>query len=102
MDPAKRTVEARRKRLDGLADIFPLPDDVQRSEFELGGIRSVRLEPPGAGDDVLLYLHGGGYGGGSPKSHSELAARLARAAGAIAVVPAYRLAPEHTYPAARD
>jgi epsilon-lactone hydrolase len=102
MDPAERTVEARRKRLDGLADIFPLPDDVERSELELGGVRSVRLEPPGAGDDVLLYLHGGGYGGGSPKSHSELAARLARAAGAVAIVPGYRLAPEYTYPAALD
>jgi epsilon-lactone hydrolase len=102
MDPAQRSVEARRKRLDGLADVFPLPDDVKRSETELGGIHGVRLEPPEAGDDVLLYLHGGGYGGGSSKSHSELAARLARAAGAIAIVPDYRLAPEHTYPAALD
>ncbi len=101
-DPATRTIEERRDRLDGLARIFPLPDDVERSEIELGGVPAVRLKPPEAGEDVLFYLHGGGYGGGSALSHSELAARLARAAGAVAVLPEYRLAPEHTFPAALD
>lgn len=101
-DPATRTIEERRDRLDGLARIFPLPDDFERSEIELGGVPSVRLKPPEAGEDVLFYLHGGGYGGGSALSHSELAARLARAAGAVAVLPEYRLAPEHTFPAALD
>jgi len=101
-DPSTRTMEERRDRLDGLAKIFPLPDDVERTEIDLGGVPGVRLEPPGAGDDLLLYLHGGGYGGGSSRSHSELAARLARAAGAVAVLPDYRLAPEHSFPAALD
>ncbi len=101
-DPATRTIQERRDRLDGLANIFPLPGDVARMEIELGGVPAVRLEPPEAGDDVLLYLHGGGYGGGSARSHSELAARLARAAGATAVLPEYRLAPEHPFPAALD
>lgn len=101
-DPATRTVEERRDRLDGLARVFPLPDDVSRTELRLGGVPCVRLEPPGAGDGVLLYLHGGGYGGGSARSHSELAARLARAAGMVAVLPEYRLAPEHPFPAALD
>ena len=101
-DPATRTIQQRRARLDGLADVFPLPDDVERIEIDLGGVPSVRLTPPRAGDDVLLYLHGGGYGGGSATSHSEMAARIARAAGAVAVLPEYRLAPEHTFPAALD
>ncbi len=102
-DPATRTIQQRRARLDGLADLFPLPDDVERIEVDLGGVPSVQLTPPGAtGDDVLLYLHGGGYGGGSATSHSEMAARIARAAGAVAVLPEYRLAPEHTFPAALD
>jgi acetyl esterase/lipase len=101
-DPATRTIEERRQRLDGLADIFPLPDDVERAEIDLGGVPSVRLTPPGAGEDVLLYIHGGGYAGGSARSHSEMAARLARAAGAVAVLPEYRLAPEHPFPAAFD
>ena len=101
-DPAKRTVQERRDRLDGLANVFPLPDDVARSEIELGGVPCVRLEPPEETGDVLLYLHGGGYGGGSARSHSELAARIARASGATAILPEYRLAPEHPFPAALD
>ena len=101
-DPQKRTLEERRDRLDGLARIFPLPDDIERSEFELGGIPTVRLAPPDFGDRVLFYLHGGGYGGGSALSHSELAARLARSAGAVAVLPEYRLAPEAAFPSALD
>jgi acetyl esterase/lipase len=101
-DPAKRTAQERRDRLDGLATVFPLPDDVARTELDLGGVPAVRLEPPDVRGDVLLYLHGGGYGGGSALSHSELAARLARASGAVAVLPEYRLAPEDPFPAALD
>jgi epsilon-lactone hydrolase len=101
-DPVKRSLQERRDRLDGLANVFPLPDDVARDEIELGNVPAVRLTPPGAGEDVLLYLHGGGYRGGSARSHSELAARLARAAGATAILPEYRLAPEHPFPAALD
>ena len=101
-DPATRTVQERRARLDGLADVFPLPGDVERAELNLGGVPCVRLEPPGAGEEVLLYLHGGGYGGGSARSHSEMAARIGRAAGMVAMLPDYRLAPEHSFPAALD
>lgn len=51
---------------------------------------------------VILYLHGGAYLAGSPRTHRHLAAALAGAAGARALVPDYRLAPEHPFPAAVD
>ena len=51
---------------------------------------------------VLLYIHGGGFTLGSPRSHAALAAHLARAAGLRAVLPRYRLAPDHPFPAARE
>ncbi len=51
---------------------------------------------------VILYLHGGAYLAGSPATHRHLAAALAGAAGVRAVVPDYRLAPEHPFPAAVD
>ena len=98
----ERTIEERRRRLDGLAEIFPLPDDVERTDLDLGGVPCVRLEPPDVGDTVLVYLHGGGYRGGSGRSHAELAARVGRAAGAAVVLPEYRLAPENAFPAALD
>jgi acetyl esterase/lipase len=50
----------------------------------------------------VLYLHGGGYNRGSSRSHAELASRVARAIGGVAVVPDYRLAPEHPFPAALE
>jgi epsilon-lactone hydrolase len=51
---------------------------------------------------LLLYLHGGGFVSGSPRSHRALVGALAHAADATVVVPAYRLAPEHPHPAASD
>jgi acetyl esterase/lipase len=49
---------------------------------------------------VLLYLHGGGFIGCSPETHRPLVSSLVRRIRGEAFVPAYRLAPEHRYPAA--
>lgn len=43
-----------------------------------------------------------GIQAGDLRSHGELAARLGAAAAAVALLPEYRLAPEHTYPAALE
>lgn len=51
---------------------------------------------------AVLYLHGGGYTVGSPGTHASLTSHLARAANCDVLVPDYRLAPEHPYPAALD
>jgi acetyl esterase/lipase len=49
---------------------------------------------------AILYFHGGGYVLGSPGSRRKTAGHLAAAANALALVPAYRLAPEKPFPAA--
>lgn len=49
---------------------------------------------------VILYLHGGAYIMGSPATHRHLGAVLAREACARVLLPDYRLAPEHPFPAA--
>ncbi len=51
---------------------------------------------------VLLHLHGGGFFMGSPESYRDRAMRLSFRLDAEVFVPAYRLAPEHRYPAALD
>ena len=51
---------------------------------------------------MILYLHGGGYCFCSPLTHRGVAAALAREADARAFSLAYRLAPEHPFPAAVD
>lgn len=50
---------------------------------------------------VLLYLHGGGFIGCSPKTHRPLTVTLALQGWRV-FVPDYRLAPEHPFPAAID
>lgn len=46
---------------------------------------------------TLLYLHGGGYVGDVDRFHWRLVATLARRLGVRVVLPAYPLAPEHTW-----
>jgi epsilon-lactone hydrolase len=83
--------------------INPLPDDVRVADVTAGGVPAHWLADPGADTGrVLLFLHGGGFQLGSIRSDGELAARLGRAAGMRVLFPEYRLAPEHTFPAAID
>jgi len=49
---------------------------------------------------AILYLHGGAFLMGSPASYRNRAMRLSYRCSAEVFVPAYRLAPEHPYPAA--
>lgn len=61
------------------------------------------LEPEGAVDDaVLLFLHGGGYFFGSPRTHRTLTSALARYSRMAVLALDYRLAPEHPFPAALE
>jgi epsilon-lactone hydrolase len=68
-----------------------------------GGFRRQRLggvptEICGAGRP-LLYLHGGAFFAGTPRSYRPIAAAFA-AEGFEVFTPAYRLAPRHVFPAA--
>jgi acetyl esterase/lipase len=67
----------------------------------VGGVKGERVVPQAAvAGRTLLYLHGGGYTMGSPRSHRPMIARIAEAARAVAIAPDYRLGPEHRFPAA--
>lgn len=82
---------------------LPKPRRVDYSETTVGGVPALVATPTAVEPDRhVLYLHGGGYVLGSPRSHIRLGARLAKYAGAVVTVIEYRLAPEHVYPAAID
>jgi monoterpene epsilon-lactone hydrolase len=53
-------------------------------------------------DTVVLYLHGGGYLFGSPKTHRQVLIAMAKAFQGPCYGLDYRLAPEHPFPAALD
>ena len=96
-------VAVRRAGLDLVGASLPLPRGTRRAHGELGGVRTEVIAPAGpVGPHRVIYLHGGGYLVGSPASHRPLVAGLARATGTPVHVPAYRLAPEHPFPAALD
>ena len=79
----------------------PFPKDTVIGETVLEGLRCADIRPPREHPGrVVLYLHGGGYVTGSIESYGMLCVPLARALGLRVIVPEYRLAPEHPYPAA--
>lgn len=67
-----------------------------------GGPVLVRIyrEPRPGPRPLLLWLHGGGFIGGSVVDIEYVCSRLARLAGVTVLSLEYRLAPEHPYPAA--
>lgn len=59
-----------------------------------------RINPdPDTTRPLLLYIHGGAFVMGSPETHAAMVAQLSRLTGLGAVLPRYRLAPEHPFPA---
>ena len=67
------------------------------------GVRSEFITPKNVDrEHAILYLHGGGYTICSPATHRNLAGRIAKVTQAYTLVPDYRLAPEHPFPAALE
>jgi epsilon-lactone hydrolase len=101
VDPAD--FPALRRAYDGFAENDPMPEMATQSDIELDGVSSLGLLPKGSsGDHVVLWCHGGGFAMGSSRSHKGLASQVAATAKIAAVIPDYRLAPEHRHPAALD
>jgi epsilon-lactone hydrolase len=95
--------EERRRRIEEVGAVWPVADDVKLEPVDLDGVKGEWSIAPGAdASRVLIYFHGGGYCSGSIVSHRRLVTEAGRAGGLCTLTPAYRLAPEHPFPAARD
>ncbi len=90
-----------RARMEEQARRFAIPGGLRFAEAEVGGVPVLRLEA-GQGSPIILWFHGGAYCVGSPRTHAALAAAMALRIGAGAVLPDYRMAPEHPFPAAPE
>ncbi len=95
------SVEEQRAAMEASADMFPVASDIRVQEVDADGVPADWIR---VGDRetnrIVLYLHGGAYVMGSRNTHRGLASRIARAADAQVLLPDYRLAPEHPFPAA--
>lgn len=98
LDP-RHPIAHQRRRADLLGGLQPLAWGVKRETAAQGEwLRPRTADAPGS----LLYLHGGAYCIGSPRSHRALTTRIARATRRPVQVLDYRLAPEHPWPAALE
>ena len=101
--PKTETLAEQRAMYDRAERVFTVPPGTGVEPITVGGRPAEWIRPVAASDDAaLLYLHGGGYVIGSPRSHRHLAESIARSAGTACLLPDYRLAPEHPFPAAVD
>lgn len=81
----------------------PSPRAQSRDIAGPGGPLNLRIiAPAGAARGIYMYLHGGGWVRGSNDTHDSFLEHLADIHGLAAVSVAYRLAPDHPYPAAPD
>ena len=81
----------------------PTVPGVALTKVEVGDVPCEWVMTPGADPDVrLLYLHGGGWVSGSGGNYLPLAAEISLAAQCAVLLPDYRLAPEHPFPAGLD
>lgn len=80
-----------------------IPKDVVVEPFDLDGIHAEWITPSDADSNkVVLHLHGGGYVTGGINSHQAMCVLMAQTLKLKVLLPEYRLAPEHPFPAALD
>jgi monoterpene epsilon-lactone hydrolase len=105
ISPPARKLDLSKERLelDAISNMFK-PLSVQKNTpVDINGVTGEWITPLQVSNGyVILYLHGGYYLSGSIHSHRNLAGNIAAAAQARALIIAYRLAPEHPFPAALD
>jgi len=104
-----RSVSALREAVRASSTAFPrlavpLASVKDRAIAGPGGGLPVRIYTPlGSGPfPVIVFFHGGGWVTDDLNTHDSIARGLAHGACSIVVSVAYRLAPEHPFPAAPD
>lgn len=91
-----------RQVIDSFARKFSkLPNGCKVEQIKIEGIYAEWISNNQSVEDkVILYLHGGGYLYCSADTHRTLAARVMIESSVKVLLPEYRLAPEHPFPAA--
>ena len=102
--PAGTSLAARRAGFEAMMARASLVEGTSSSPVQIApGLSGAMVTTPGADPTrLLVWLHGGQFALGSSASYQSFAARVSAAAGVAVLVPDYRLAPEHCFPAAHD
>ncbi|MBT1697063.1 alpha/beta hydrolase [Fulvivirgaceae bacterium PWU4] len=90
-----------RKRFESLGLSYPFNDRANVEKATLAGVACYWFTPDQVlSDDVVVYLHGGGFMYGSIRSHRAMVSHIAVATGRKILFVEYSLAPEKPFPAA--
>lgn len=102
--PAGLPIAARRAGFEAMMARASIVEGSVSRPVELSpGLSGAIVTTPGADPSrLLVWLHGGQFALGSSASYRSFASRVSAAAGIAVLVPDYRLAPEHQFPAAHD
>lgn len=90
----KARLLALRKHMDSLSDALDLQSEFRQSNSPKG---EWVIAPGTDAQRRILYIHGGAWAAGSPRSHRSITDRLSRAANAAVFAVDYRLMPEHRF-----
>jgi acetyl esterase/lipase len=93
-DLAEMRAQMRQQRDSGVYRVDPEP-----IEIALDQRRALRIDPLHTPRGRVFHLHGGGFRNGVPEMEAPYADRLMRACGVEVVLPEYRLASDHPFPA---
>ena len=99
--PLDRPIPDQRETLDRRGHrLLPMAEGMLASPVDAYGVPSEWIDIRDTRSDrVFLYLHGGGYFIGSCQSHRGFVSHIAKACRCRVLLPEYRLAPEHPFPA---
>jgi epsilon-lactone hydrolase len=95
-----QTPQELRDAVESLHAQFEPPPGISVRPVNAAGVAALLTSPQPGEPATVLHLHGGAYMAGSAFGYRPLAGCVADAAGAGVLVPDYRLAPEHPFPAA--
>jgi epsilon-lactone hydrolase len=98
-DAGEVTLEEMRANMGRFGEFATEPDGVTWEPVDAGGIPAIWATPDGAAaDQVVQYLHGGGYILGSADVYQRFTGHLAKAIGCRVLNVDYGLAPENPHP----
>jgi acetyl esterase len=103
---APSSIEAARKDFRRSMTYAPRPPMARVQDLEVPGgdgpVRARLLVPADAGDDALVYVHGGGWHLGGLDDWEPVARVIAQTTGCPVLEIEHRQAPEHPFPAPLD
>lgn len=98
--PVDAPIAEWRAGFEALCATFEVPGDGRYDPVMMGNVAGLQVTAPGADEGrLVIHFHSGGYVQGSSTGYRNFAYRLSQVAQATVVVPDFRLAPEHLYPA---